>query len=153
MSQPQPRSQLPRQHVPDYGAPGPYVPPPEEPSARAHLTANVVLLCGMALLHLAGLGSVVINVILVFSKPTKGSLSNNPELIGNMIGFLICAIWVVAGLILAPTAAWGLGTRQAWGRRIAQIYWGVSIAACCCWPAGVYGLWSLSRDDVKRALG
>ena len=23
---------------------------------------------------------------------------------------------------------------------------------CCCWPAGVYGLWSLSRDDVKRAL-
>lgn len=128
------------------------MPPPEEPSARAHLTANVVLLCGMALLHLAGLGSVVINVILVFSKPTKGSLSNNPELIGNMIGFWICAIWVVAGLILAPTAAWA-GHAPGLGAADRADLLGRLDCRLLLLARRRLRRWSLSRDDVKRALG
>lgn len=126
-----------------------------EPSetAKSLLIANVVVLCLLVPLHLAGIGSVAVNLTVFFAKHTTRPLLEDPQRIGNLIAYAMCGAWAVGGLALAPLAAVGLGLRTRWGRTVAQLYWGLSLVSVCCLPVGAIGLWSLSRDDVKRALG
>lgn len=122
------------------------------PAASLHLVANVVLLALMTLLHLAGIGSVAVNLVMFFQKPSTRPLLEDPERIGNMIAYVLCGLWAVSGVIAAPVTAVGLAARAGWARGLGRVYWGLSLLTVCCLPVGAYGLWSLSRDDVRRAL-
>lgn len=125
----------------------------ESSSAKSHLMANVALLAMMTVLHLAGLGSLILNVTVFVMTKTTRPLLEDPERIGNLVAYVMAGVWVFVGLVAAPASAIGLHLRAPWSRRLAQAYWVMSILTVCCFPVGAYGLYSLSRDEVKRALG
>lgn len=107
----------------------------------------------MISLHVAGFGSLVVNVVAFAAAKTTRPLLDDPERIGNLIAYALCGVWVLVGLILAPVSIYGLARRAPWSRRLTQAYWAMSLLTVCCFPVGAYGLYSLGRDDVKRELG
>ena len=125
---------------------------PETDSARLHILANAVMLGMMTFLHLAGIGSVAINVAIFVAKPATRPLLEDPERIGNLIAYVLCGAWACLGVVLAPVCAVGLGLRAPWAHTLSRLYWAFSLLTVCCMPVGAYGLWSLARDDVARAF-
>lgn len=120
--------------------------------ARVHLAVHVAVLCAMTLVHVAGIGSVIVNVLWFVQRPGARPLLDDPTRIGNLIAYVACGLWAVGGAIVAPVTAVGLALRRSWARTLAQTYWALSLLTVCCLPFCVLGLWSLSRTDVRRAL-
>jgi hypothetical protein len=130
----------------------PYGPPPHVPSvAEKHVSANTILMIVMAVLHVCGLGSAVMNIALFFHDHPSygGSPFERGELVGQMIAYVGALLWAVSGIVWAPLNAWGLSKRTRWARTSSLLYWGVQCVSCCCFPFGAYGLASLLRADVK----
>lgn len=121
-------------------------------SARLSLALNVALLCAMTLLPLAGTGSVAVNVAWFVDGPARGPLLEDPGRIGNLIAYVVCGVWALGGAWVAPITAVGLTVRAPWSRGLARVYGAPSLPTVCCLPLGVFGLWIMSRDDVRRAL-
>lgn len=69
------------------------------------------------------------------------------------IGMWILLGWAVAGLVWTPLNARGLWKRRDAARRSSIVYWVISMPFCCCFPVGIYAIWSLRRPRVRALFG
>ncbi len=122
--------------------------------ARTHVTVNIALMFAMAFLHLATLGSVALNLLgMAVKLPWLPPAHDAAELTGQLIAFAVMGLSGAAGLVWAPVNAFGLIRDKPWARKSTVAYWAFAGVFCCCLPGAAYGLWSLTRDDVKARLG
>jgi hypothetical protein len=113
----------------------------ERDDARAairQLLINVGLQVAMSGVHLA--------LILWAVLGTPGASDVGTE---RGLGMWILLAWGIAGLVWTPLNARGLWKRRDWARRSAIAYWVISMPFCCCFPVGIYAIWSLRRPRVR----
>ena len=69
----------------------------------------------------------------------------------GLVGLFFKA-FAIAGVLWTPINAAGLYKRRSWARWSTMAYWALGFPLCCCLPLGLYGLWSLSRPEVRSLL-
>jgi hypothetical protein len=116
-----------------------------------HITANKILLLVMMTLHIAGIGSALFNTANALGVFGRG-LHAGPERNGQLLAYALCGLWAVSGAIWAPLNAWGLHHKKPWARTSTMAYWAVQVLSCCCFPFGAYGLFAMTRKEVKDEL-
>ncbi len=62
----------------------------------------------------------------------------------------ILTAFAFAGVVWTPLNAVGLYKRRPWARKSTIAYWIMGLPLCCCFPTGLYGLWSLTRPGVRN---
>lgn len=134
---------------------------PTRDSAKpsGHTVGASWLMAAMAGLHVLCTLSVLINLVLGSLDdlgPLEGIYpappANDAEALGHWGTFACIGGWSVLGLLWTPINAWGLFTRRRWARTSSLIYFAGSFVTCCCVPLGAYGLWALTRPEVKADL-
>lgn len=130
--------------------------PPKPPN---YLAANVVILVMLAGLHALFL---VGSITAVLTKGNEAmALGDDAQVssareagrrAGRSLARIAIPVWSALGLVVTPLAALGLYQRRRWARPLALGYWGASLVTCCVTPFSVYGLWSLTRPEVKSYL-
>jgi hypothetical protein len=118
-----------------------------------HVTANTVLMFVMAFLNFATLGSVSLNAVgLAMHLPFLDQPHDSAEMAGQITAFVVVGVAGLVGVVWAPSNAYGLIKHKRWARRSTLLYWTFMGLFCCCLPGAGYGIWSLTRDEVKAAL-
>ena len=132
--------------------------PAQRQTAERQLLAVLVSL-GIALtLHLAGVGSTILNLVREAMDPNGiftlvgGSLTDYEagERVGRATAYFVAGAYSVLGLVWIPITIYGVHTRKPWGRTSALAYYATTIPTCCCTVIGGYGLYALMRADVKQ---
>jgi len=81
---------------------------------------------------------------------STAAYTSDAERAGGLTAYLWVGAWAVLVTLAGPVAAVGLLRRRPWSRVCAMVVWALCGVGCCCTlPFSVYGLWSLSRDNVK----
>jgi hypothetical protein len=130
-------------------------PPPGNSAGQGHVIANTVLsfLAGAA--HLLVLMSAVLNALIRAGTLPDLSGASDYEL-GRVVGYFTGFFWTagasLVGLIWAPVNGVGMLRKRPWARRSALAYWWVYSVICCCFPIGIYAIWSLYQPSVKAEL-
>ena len=128
------------------------VPQPEQLVRRTMIACWVMLA-----LHILGVAVGLFGLATELSghrpPPTFGSGSFGA---GQQLGYaltvpLLLVVNGVAGLWAGANAR-GLRDRKPWAYRSTLAYSAFVALSCCCIPAGLYGLWSLTRPGVADFL-
>ena len=120
------------------------------------LVANFVLLGLAMFVHLAGVGSLLLNLVQEATNPhgifASGGATpfENGEKLGRAIGYGLAGLYSFAGLAWIPLNAYGLWRRRPWARTSTIVYWATATVTLCCTPMGVAGIVILLRRDVRE---
>jgi hypothetical protein len=135
------------------------VDPTQRQAAERQILAVVISLGIALVIHLAGLGSTLLNLAQeamdpngIFTVLDAHGLSDEEmgERIGRGVTFLACGAYSLLGLVWIPINAWAVYARKGWGRVSAMVYFVTTLPTCCCSLVGFYGLYALMRADVKQ---
>jgi hypothetical protein len=129
-------------------------------AGQGHLVANQALMCVAGVLSAMSLLSVLLNLLMsVATTTTSGPLdgvypvpADTWEQTGFYGTFVCIGVFALIGMVWTPINAWGLFKRKRWARISSVAYWAVTLLTCACIPLGAYGIWSLSRRDVRALL-
>jgi hypothetical protein len=120
----------------------------ERGAGDGHVFANAILMIVMAVAGLYVAVSVPIRYFFGDLRPYLVDTNHPVAWVGAF------GIWgaAVGDAAWASVNAWGLFTRKGWARTSSIAFWCAASVACCCLPGGGYGVWSLTRPEVKRAF-
>jgi hypothetical protein len=116
-------------------------------SGESHVFANAIGMIVMALASVYVTGWLVVR----YAWGGKAFLVAQQ----TVFAWILAASMLVVAVVSAGWAsinAWALLTRKPWARTSAFAYWCAASVFCCCLPGGIYGVWSLSRHDVRERL-
>jgi hypothetical protein len=92
--------------------------------------------------------SALLNSVLESATLPELSGASDYEL-GRIVGHYAAFFWIAAASLVG--AVWtlvngvGLLKKRPWARRSTLAYWWVYSVVCCCFPVGIYAIWSPSR--------
>jgi hypothetical protein len=111
-------------------------------SAAKHVLYNAGLQLSISIAHVAAAA---------WTVAISFGLAGDGLSLGGAAGLFFKA-FAIAGVLWTPVNAMGLYKRRPWARISTIAYYVVAMPFCCCLPLGVYGLWSLTRPEVKSLL-
>jgi len=104
----------------------------------------------LALLHFAFIGSAALNAAsMVVEIPGLPQATEPGEVAGRLMAYVLIASVSLVGAVWAPVNAYGLLAKRRWARKSTIGYWIFSGIFCACIPGAAYGIWSLTREQVK----
>ncbi|NOY91572.1 MAG: hypothetical protein GXP55_10255 [Deltaproteobacteria bacterium] len=121
------------------------LPPP--PGVK-HLRVNAWMMVVIAGLSALSVLSVMLNLVLEATGHGISGHGNSAEAAGALGTFACVGVWALVAVVWTPINAWALFTRKPWARKSTLLFWAISVFTCGCIPVALYGLWSLTRDEV-----
>jgi hypothetical protein len=122
--------------------------------AEWHIGAHVAALCMMFFLHVFLVAVIPIGLAI---PDDPGDASPGPQwmydVLGVWIGLLVGTGWAPAGVPLTLLAAYGMFKRHRWAYIAVAIYAATAFFSCVGTPYAIFALYSLTRSEVRAALG
>jgi hypothetical protein len=127
---------------------------PESQRAQEHVERIAVLCWVMLGMHLLATVGIAVNLLLYLGgdRALQGQSSafREGQAMGQVVGIALGLTVHVGGALWAPINAYALAARRPWAYTSTLAYWVMVLFTCCCFPVGVFGLWSLTRPGVRE---
>jgi hypothetical protein len=128
---------------------------PVSESARLHVTIATAVQAAFSVMGL--IGFVICIIMTVRATGIERQPHEDPEMWEHARAISIGIVWIFGALALIYAAwgalnAWGMRKLKPWARVSSLAASGLALPLCCFMPLGIYGLYALTRADVRAVF-